>query len=50
MRKKIKEDEFKKTYELNKNAFNEEFKSFQYIELSPEALIGKKRQMNNILN
>ena len=41
-KKKIKEDEFKKTYELNKNAFNEEFKSFQYIELSPEALIGKK--------
>ena len=40
--KKDKEDEFKKTYELNKNAFNEEFKSFQYIELSPEALIGKK--------
>ena len=40
--KKIKKDEFKKTYELNKNAFNEEFKSFQYIELSPEALIGKK--------
>ena len=40
--KKINEDEFKKTYELNKNAFNEEFKSFQYIKLSPEALIGKK--------
>ena len=27
---------------MNKNAFNEEFKSFQYIELSPEVLIGKK--------
>ena len=40
--KKINEDELKKTYELNKNAFNEEFKSFQYIELSPNALIGKK--------
>tara|TARA_B100000029_G_scaffold463462_1_gene496766 strand:+ start:774 stop:2228 length:1455 start_codon:yes stop_codon:yes gene_type:complete len=41
-RKNISESEIKKFYEKNKDFFKDNFRSFRYLELSPEILIGKK--------
>ncbi len=46
-KKKIKEEEIKKTYNENKDLFTEEYKSIIFTELTPEILTGKKDYSSN---
>ena len=45
--KKIEEKEINKTYNENKNLFEEKYRSISFLELDPEILIGQKEYSKN---
>ena len=45
--KKIEEKEISKTYNENKNLFEEKYRSISFLELDPEILIGQKEYSEN---
>jgi len=45
--KKIEEKEINKTYNENKNLFEEKYRSISFLELDPEILIGQKKYSKN---